>query len=63
MFSEIVKIIYKTTPIQLKKLKGAKHISKNVKLSNKIEQQARNLDFKNHKENFNSKLPCSLINS
>ena len=44
----------------------AKHIAKKLELSDRIEHLARNPAFitvKNHKENFNSKLPCRLINS
>ena len=43
----------------------AKHIAKKLELSDRIEHLARNPAFitlKDHKENFNSKLPCRLIN-
>ena len=44
----------------------AKHIAKKLDLSDRIEHLARNpasITLKDHKENFNSKLPCRLINS
>ena len=43
----------------------AKHVAKKLELSDRIEHLARNpafIMFKDHKENFNSKLPCCLIN-
>ena len=43
----------------------AKHIAKKLELSERIEHLVRNPAFitlKDHKENFNSKLPCCLIN-
>ena len=43
-----------------------KYIAKKLELSDRIEHLARNPAFntlKDHKENFNSKLPCHLINS
>ena len=43
----------------------AKHVAKKLELSDRIEYLARNPAFitlKDHKENFNSKLPCRLIN-
>ena len=42
-----------------------KHIAKNLELSDRMEHLARNPTFitlKDHKENFNLKLSCRLIN-
>ena len=42
-----------------------KHIAKKLELSDKMEHLARNPTFitlKDHKENFNLKLSCRLIN-
>lgn len=44
----------------------AKYIAEKLELSGRIERLARNPAFitlKDHKKNFNSKLPCGLINT
>ena len=43
----------------------AEHVAKKLELSDRIEHLTRNTAFitlKDHKDNFNSKLPCRLIN-
>ena len=66
LFNNVTKSYQKSTELVEKSINmEAKHISKQLDLDNRIESFAKNpafISLKNHKPNFQSTLPCRLIN-
>ena len=66
LFNNITKSYRKSTKRLEKAINmEAKHISKKLELDNRIEGLAKNpafISLKDHKPNFQSSLPCRLIN-